>query len=109
MISRFHSLAVLLLAASLAACSSTGSTPTDQGSASMPQQANSLPPGDAVNAPMAQPTGEVGRTRVSRTRYASSRRARMMRHSVRHSRRMVHHRRAHHTVRRATPASTTAQ
>ena len=58
MISRFNSLAVLLLAASLAACS-TGSntTPTDVGTSSMPQPANSLPPGDSVNAPVAPPTG----------------------------------------------------
>ena len=100
---RFKALSALLLAASLAACGSSGNPPATidtNASSQMPQPANSLPPGDSTLAPTAPGTGVVGRTRVGRsTRYAT-------RHTVRRHRRAVHHR-----ARRTTtaPASTTAQ
>lgn len=67
---RLNTFSALLLAASLAACAQ-GRTPpgtpdvsTGGGSQSMPQPPNSLPPGDAVAAPIEGNVGNVGTTRV---------------------------------------------
>jgi len=67
---RLNTLSAMLLAASLAACAQ-GRTPpgtpdisTSGGTESMPQPANSLPPGDAVAAPIESNVGNIGTTRV---------------------------------------------
>lgn len=98
-------LSALLLAASLAACSTSGPAipPSGVGSSSqMPQSPNSLPPGDVTAAPMAADTGIVGRTQVGsgRTQMTSGRRA------VRRSARRTQRRVARRPARVAAPAST---
>jgi len=97
----------LLLAASLAACAQ-GETPpgtpdvsTGGGSQSMPQPPNSLPPGDAVAAPIEGNVGNVATTRVGPSTTSARR-------STHHH----HHRRARararvHTEAPNSPTSTT--
>lgn len=85
---RFNTLAAVLLAASLAACSQTrvADTPpvsaNSSASSQMPQPANSLPEGAAVNAPLNGQTGVVSETQVAPTRASAHRPSRRARRHV---------------------------
>lgn len=116
--SRFKFLPALMIAGLLAACaqdmSSGGLSSTNPGSGSqMPQPANSLPPGDSVNAPIAGGTGVVGaapvgpRVRRARPVVVSRATAVRTRRPVRHVRKVVRHTRPRAVAPATAPATTT--
>ena len=107
--SPFKLIPALLIAATLAACAqgSSGLSSTNPNSGSqMPQPANSLPPGDSVNAPIAGQTGVVGQAAVGSSTEMGEPTRTTVRRSTRRTRRSV--RRARARARTTAPVTAPA-